>query len=125
MWRNQTPRHFNAVCEALGLPPNEVLSVGDGYATDVIASRATGLHAIHLDRNTHWLSPTHDRIATSTELSDVVTRTHPQDTFSERGHETTAPADEHPAFPNTTNPVNVRTARSRPQAGRSVRSIRA
>jgi putative hydrolase of the HAD superfamily len=71
------PRAFHAVCHALGLVPDEVLYVGDDYATDVIASRAAGLHAVHLDRNTHGLTPTDDRIATITELSAVVTRTDP------------------------------------------------
>jgi putative hydrolase of the HAD superfamily len=68
---------FHTVCDALGLAPDEVLYVGDDYATDVIASRAAGLHAVHLDRNTRGLTPTDERIATITELSAVVTRTHP------------------------------------------------
>ena len=71
------PQAFHAVCDALGLAPDEVLYVGDDYATDVIASRTAGLHAVHLDRNTRGLTPTDDRIATITELSTIVTCTHP------------------------------------------------
>jgi putative hydrolase of the HAD superfamily len=70
-------RAFHAVCEALDLPADEVLYVGDDYPTDVVASRAAGLQAIHLDRNTRGSTPTDDRVATITELSAVVTRTHP------------------------------------------------
>ena len=71
-------RAFHAVCDAPGFPPDEVLYVGDDYATDVIASRAAGLCAVHLDRNTRGSTPTDDRIATITELSAVVTLTHLQ-----------------------------------------------
>jgi putative hydrolase of the HAD superfamily len=64
-------RAFRAVCDALGLAPDEVLYVGDDYATDVIASRAAGLHAVHLDRHTRGLTPTYNQIATITSTSEV------------------------------------------------------
>ena len=41
---------FLGACEQWGLAPGEVLSVGDNYDLDVIAARAAGLRAAHLDR---------------------------------------------------------------------------
>lgn len=70
-------RAFQVVCNAIGLPADEVLYVGDDYSTDVNASRAAGLKAVHLDRNTLGLTPTEDRVATIMELSTVVTHTGP------------------------------------------------
>ncbi|BDZ50233.1 haloacid dehalogenase [Frondihabitans sucicola] len=68
------PQAFHAVCSALGLPPHEVLYVGDEYETDVEASRAAGLQAIHLDRTGPRSSPSDDRVETLAELARVVTR---------------------------------------------------
>ena len=44
------PEAFRRACERWGLAPDEVLSVGDNHALDVVAARAAGLHAAHLDR---------------------------------------------------------------------------
>jgi putative hydrolase of the HAD superfamily len=41
---------FRKVCARWGLAPGEVLSVGDDHALDVLAARAAGLRAAHLDR---------------------------------------------------------------------------
>jgi putative hydrolase of the HAD superfamily len=41
---------YLAVCASLGLPPAEVLHIGDRYDLDVVAARAAGLSAVHLDR---------------------------------------------------------------------------
>jgi putative hydrolase of the HAD superfamily len=45
------PRAFTTPCERLGLRVDQVLHVGDRYDVDVVAARAAGLEAVHLDRN--------------------------------------------------------------------------
>ncbi|MFI5936408.1 HAD family hydrolase [Actinoplanes sp. NPDC051494] len=45
------PAAFLRSCERWGLAPAEVLSVGDNHALDVVAARAAGLSAVHLDRD--------------------------------------------------------------------------
>jgi putative hydrolase of the HAD superfamily len=42
---------FLTSCERWGYAPGEVLSVGDDHALDVLAARAAGLSAVHLDRH--------------------------------------------------------------------------
>lgn len=44
------PAAFRIACERWGLPPAGVLSVGDRHDLDVLAARAAGLQAVHLDR---------------------------------------------------------------------------
>jgi putative hydrolase of the HAD superfamily len=44
------PEAFQRACERWGYAPAEVLSVGDNHALDVLAARAAGLSAVHLDR---------------------------------------------------------------------------
>jgi putative hydrolase of the HAD superfamily len=44
------PDAFRGACRRWGLAPGSVLSVGDRYDLDVLAARAAGLSAIHLDR---------------------------------------------------------------------------
>ena len=44
------PQSYLTVCTALGLAPHDVLHVGDRYDLDVVAARAAGLRAVHLDR---------------------------------------------------------------------------
>lgn len=44
------PQSFRRVCEELGLAAGSVLHVGDRYDVDVLAARAAGLGAVHLDR---------------------------------------------------------------------------
>jgi len=41
---------FLVPCKSLGLPPGQVLYVGDNYKVDVEGAQAAGLHAVHLDR---------------------------------------------------------------------------
>ena len=45
------PRAFALVCERLGVAPADVLHVGDRHDFDVVAARAAGLTAVHLDRD--------------------------------------------------------------------------
>jgi putative hydrolase of the HAD superfamily len=44
------PEAFRLACARWGLQPSAVLSVGDRHDLDVLAARAAGLHAVHLDR---------------------------------------------------------------------------
>jgi putative hydrolase of the HAD superfamily len=44
------PRAFLAACAGLGVPPSEVLYVGDEHETDVLGARGAGLSAVLLDR---------------------------------------------------------------------------
>jgi putative hydrolase of the HAD superfamily len=41
---------YRAACARLGVAPGDVLHVGDRYDLDVVAARAAGLRAVHLDR---------------------------------------------------------------------------
>lgn len=45
-----SPVAFLRVCEALDVAPEQVLYVGDDHEVDVLAARAAGLRALHLDR---------------------------------------------------------------------------
>ncbi|MBL7498256.1 HAD family hydrolase [Frankia sp. CNm7] len=44
------PITYLTVCERLGVPAEAVLHVGDRHDLDVLAPRAVGLNAVHLDR---------------------------------------------------------------------------
>lgn len=44
------PRAYAAVCERLGVRPAQALMVGDNYEPDVVAAKAAGLRAVHIDR---------------------------------------------------------------------------
>lgn len=44
------PEAFTTACARWGLVPGEVLHVGDVHELDVVAARAAGLRAVHLDR---------------------------------------------------------------------------
>ncbi|MET9313732.1 HAD family hydrolase [Kribbella sp. NPDC003505] len=44
------PLAYQRVCEALGCEPSDVLMIGDNLDLDVLAARAAGLAARHLDR---------------------------------------------------------------------------
>jgi len=45
------PRAYRHACERLGVARERALHVGDRYDLDVVAARAAGLAAVHLDRN--------------------------------------------------------------------------
>jgi putative hydrolase of the HAD superfamily len=44
------PDAFLAACAAVGVPPDQVLYVGDEHAVDVVGARAAGLQAVLIDR---------------------------------------------------------------------------
>jgi putative hydrolase of the HAD superfamily len=60
---------FLGACERWGLPPAEVLSVGDRHDLDVLAARAAGLQAVHLDRLGAGPTGEPHRITTLRELT--------------------------------------------------------
>ena len=43
------PAAYAAACTALGLPPEQVLMIGDNWVNDIDGARAAGLHAAHVD----------------------------------------------------------------------------
>lgn len=53
------PRAYAGLCAELGLDPPAILYVGDNYDLDVVAARAAGLRAVHLDR--HGTGPAGER----------------------------------------------------------------
>lgn len=65
-----SPRAFAAVCAALALAPGRVLHVGDNHDLDVVAARAAGLIAVHLDRAGAGPLEEAARITTLADLAD-------------------------------------------------------
>ncbi|PZF83762.1 HAD family hydrolase [Jiangella anatolica] len=63
------PRAYAGLCAALGLDPASVLYVGDDHELDVVAARAAGLRAVHLDRRGTGPAGERDRIASLHELA--------------------------------------------------------
>ena len=57
------------VCRRLGLAPAEVVHVGDRHDLDVVAARAAGLRALHLDRDGRGVEPAEGRLSSLTELA--------------------------------------------------------
>ncbi len=55
---------FHRTARALGLPPDQILHIGDSHREDYLGAQAAGLHAVHLDRAKN--SPT--AVASLTEL---------------------------------------------------------
>lgn len=45
------PRAYAAACARMSVAPARALMVGDNYELDVVAARAAGLRAVHLDRD--------------------------------------------------------------------------
>jgi putative hydrolase of the HAD superfamily len=68
-WRKPAPEFFHAVSKEVGLPPEQVLYVGDHVEMDYQGARAAGLHAVLLDPggNTH---PGIDRVRALAALLD-------------------------------------------------------
>lgn len=63
------PRAYAGLCAALGLDPATILYVGDDHRLDVVAARAAGLRAVHLDRRRTGPDGEPDRIASLHELA--------------------------------------------------------
>jgi putative hydrolase of the HAD superfamily len=62
------PRAFLHVCNAIGRNPGSVVSVGDRYDLDVLAARAAGLAAVHLDRDGTAVDDEPKRVTTLKDL---------------------------------------------------------
>lgn len=60
---------FLRTCERIGSPPSRTLHVGDRHDLDVVAARAAGLVALHLDRPGCDVEPPEGRIRNLTELA--------------------------------------------------------
>ncbi|MBB2942651.1 putative hydrolase of the HAD superfamily [Actinoplanes lutulentus] len=63
------PDAFRIACSRWGIAPGSVLSVGDNHAFDVLAARAAGLRAVHLDRTGAGPASEAHRISTLRELA--------------------------------------------------------
>ena len=63
------PRAYAGLCAALGLDPGAVLYVGDDHDLDVVAARAAGLRAVHLDRRGTGPAGERDRIRSLHDLA--------------------------------------------------------
>jgi putative hydrolase of the HAD superfamily len=63
---------YLTVCAALGVPPAEVLHIGDRYDLDVVAARAAGLSAVHLDRTGAGPHAEPHRLTSLTQLADYL-----------------------------------------------------
>jgi putative hydrolase of the HAD superfamily len=63
------PAAFLGACDRWGLPPASVLSVGDRHDLDVLAARAAGLQAVHLDRRNEGPHDEPHRIRSLADLS--------------------------------------------------------
>lgn len=61
-------RAYRATCALLAVPPAEVLHVGDRHDLDVVAARAAGLRALHLDREGRGVEPPEGRLTRLAEL---------------------------------------------------------
>lgn len=66
------PGAFVAACGRMGVVPARALMVGDNHDLDVLAARAAGLRAVHLDRNASAQSPDSDRIFSLSELAALL-----------------------------------------------------
>jgi putative hydrolase of the HAD superfamily len=66
------PEAFRSACARWGLPPASVLSVGDNHRLDVLAARAAGLRAVHLDRRDEGPHDEPHRIMSLAELGPVL-----------------------------------------------------
>ncbi|MFI9051217.1 HAD family hydrolase [Streptomyces sp. NPDC053427] len=68
------PEAFTAACEALGLPPQEVVYVGDRLDIDALGARDAGLAAVWLDRTDAGEEPPAGvrRIASLAELPELL-----------------------------------------------------
>lgn len=67
--RKPSPQFYTAIIQACGCTPRQILMVGDSNEHDVLAPRAAGLRALHLNRKQPPLD--HDSL---TSLEELVSR---------------------------------------------------
>lgn len=65
------PRIFISACEALGLPPQQVVYVGDDLVLDVQGAQQVGLQAIWMNRHGLPPKPAHQHIQPDAVVSDL------------------------------------------------------
>lgn len=63
------PRAYLATCQRIGSNPTRTLHVGDRHDLDVVAARAAGLPALHLDRLGENYEPADGRLRNLTQLA--------------------------------------------------------
>ncbi|MFK3983368.1 HAD family hydrolase [Micromonospora sp. NPDC050397] len=63
---------YVSACDRWGLAPGSVVNVGDRHDLDVVAARAAGLRAVHLDRDGTGPRGERFRIGSLRELLDVL-----------------------------------------------------
>ncbi|WP_116947787.1 HAD family hydrolase [Jiangella endophytica] len=63
------PRAYAGLCAELGLDPATILYVGDDHRLDVVAARAAGLRAVHLDRRGTGPAGERDRLSSLHDLA--------------------------------------------------------
>lgn len=66
------PAAYQAACDRLGLDAADCVHVGDRHDLDVLAARAAGLAAIHLDRTGGEVGDEPHRVTTLTELPGLL-----------------------------------------------------
>jgi putative hydrolase of the HAD superfamily len=69
------PSSYLTVCTQLGVEPGHALHVGDLYDLDVVAARAAGLQALHLDRANRGPHEELQRITSLRQLQHQLTIT--------------------------------------------------
>ena len=62
------PEAFLEACRRLDVEPERVVHVGDRHDLDVVAARAAGLRALHLDRAGLHVEPPEGRVSSLAEL---------------------------------------------------------
>lgn len=63
------PKAYLATCQRIGSDPTRTLHVGDRHDLDVVAARAAGLPALHLDRLGENFEPPDGRLRRLTQLA--------------------------------------------------------
>lgn len=63
---------YLSACGRWGIPPGSVVNVGDRHDLDVVAARAAGLRAVHLDRDGTGPGEERCRIRSLRELPDLL-----------------------------------------------------
>ena len=61
-WRKPAPGFFAHLAEALRLPPEAILHVGDNWGNDLRGARGAGMHALLFDPRGRHSAPPHDRL---------------------------------------------------------------
>jgi putative hydrolase of the HAD superfamily len=70
-WRKPAPQFFRALADALDLPPDAILYVGDDRGNDFEGARRAGMHALLLDPRKQHLDLASQRLE---RLSDLIDR---------------------------------------------------